>query len=166
MINTIEEFNKNWESESNNTLKLLKSLTNASLNQKVWEEGRTLGEIAWHIVNTIPEMSNHSDLKIFESVITDEIKKDTQTLVNSYIEVSQSLLKEAESKWNNDCLVEEVDMYGEKWSKGMILQAVIAHEIHHRGQMTILMRQANLKVPGMYGPSKEEWEIYGMSPQK
>jgi uncharacterized damage-inducible protein DinB len=27
-----------------------------------------------------------------------------------------------------------------------------------RGQLTVLMRQADLKVPGVYGPSKEEWE--------
>ncbi|MCK4657684.1 MAG: hypothetical protein KAT85_11650, partial [candidate division Zixibacteria bacterium] len=34
--------------------------------------------------------------------------------------------------------------------------------IHHRGQMTVLMRQAGLKVPGVYGPSMEEWEHFGM----
>jgi hypothetical protein len=27
--------------------------------------------------------------------------------------------------------------------------------------MTVLMRQAGLKVPGIYGPAKEEWSIYG-----
>ena len=32
---------------------------------------------------------------------------------------------------------------------------------HHRGQMTILMRQAGLLVPGMYGPSKDEWLAFG-----
>lgn len=30
------------------------------------------------------------------------------------------------------------------------------HEIHHRGQLTILMRQAGITVSGLYGPSKEE----------
>ncbi len=38
---------------------------------------------------------------------------------------------------------------------------LIRHHIHHRGQMTELMRQARLKVPGMYGPSKEEVEAFG-----
>jgi uncharacterized damage-inducible protein DinB len=41
----------------------------------------------------------------------------------------------------------------------------MSHEIHHRGQMTVLMRQAGLKVPGVYGPSREEWTAYGMPPQ-
>lgn len=32
--------------------------------------------------------------------------------------------------------------------------------------MTVLMRQAGLVVPGIYGPSKEEWANFGMeSPQ-
>ena len=32
--------------------------------------------------------------------------------------------------------------------------------------MTVLMRQTGLPVPGVYGPSLEEWEAYGMPPQK
>jgi uncharacterized damage-inducible protein DinB len=32
--------------------------------------------------------------------------------------------------------------------------------------MTVLMRQAGLKVPGIYGPSREEWSQFGMPPQK
>jgi uncharacterized damage-inducible protein DinB len=30
--------------------------------------------------------------------------------------------------------------------------------------MTVLMRQAGIKVPGIYGPSKEEWEAMGIKP--
>jgi uncharacterized damage-inducible protein DinB len=40
------------------------------------------------------------------------------------------------------------------------------HEIHHRAQMTVLMRQAGLKVPGLYGPAKEEWSQYNMPPME
>ena len=35
-------------------------------------------------------------------------------------------------------------------------------EAHHRGQMTVLMRQAGLTVPGIYGPAQEEWAAMGM----
>jgi uncharacterized damage-inducible protein DinB len=30
--------------------------------------------------------------------------------------------------------------------------------------MTVLMRQAGLKVPGVYGPAREEWTTYRMQP--
>ena len=47
-----------------------------------------------------------------------------------------------------------------------MLSALIRHEAHHRGQMTVLMRQAGLTVPGVYGPSREEWVAYGMPVQE
>ncbi|MCK6259572.1 DinB family protein [Fictibacillus sp. KIGAM418] len=49
-------------------------------------------------------------------------------------------------------------MYGEKWENGLTLYILNCHQIHHRGQMTVLMRLAGLKVPGVYGPSIEEME--------
>ena len=57
-------------------------------------------------------------------------------------------------------------MYGETWKRGRTLGALVNHQIHHRGQMTVLMRQAGLEVPGVYGPAKEEWGAYGMPAQE
>ena len=39
---------------------------------------------------------------------------------------------------------------------------LLFHQTHHRGQMIVLMRQAGLNVPGIYGPAHEEWAAYGM----
>ena len=47
---------------------------------------------------------------------------------------------------------------------GLTLQVLVVHQAHHRGQMTVLMRQAGLEVPGVYGPSRQEWAAYGMQP--
>ena len=55
-------------------------------------------------------------------------------------------------------------MYGEPWQRALTLAILVAHQTHHRGQMTVLMRQAGLKVPGVYGPSKDEWAAMGASP--
>ena len=55
------------------------------------------------------------------------------------------------------------DMYGQQWPRGLTLAILLNHEIHHRAQMTVLMRQAGLVVPGVFGPSKEEWGEYGMN---
>ena len=35
------------------------------------------------------------------------------------------------------------------------------HQCHHRGQMSVLMRQAGIRVPGIYGPAREEWSMLG-----
>ena len=65
--------------------------------------------------------------------------------------------------WKDEELEEELPMYGQSWKKGIILHALLAHQIHHRGQMSVLMGQAGLRVPGVYGPAKEEWAEYGMA---
>jgi uncharacterized damage-inducible protein DinB len=57
-------------------------------------------------------------------------------------------------------------MYGETWKNGFSLWVLIAHQAHHRAQMIVLMREAGLKVPGVYGPSKEEWESMHMQPME
>jgi uncharacterized damage-inducible protein DinB len=48
----------------------------------------------------------------------------------------------------------------------MTLGVIVSHQIHHRAQLTIVMRLNGLKVPGVYGPSKEEWTSYGMPAQE
>ena len=53
-------------------------------------------------------------------------------------------------------------MFRSVWKKGQVLTVLIRHQIHHRAQMTVLIRQAGLKVPGVYGPSREEWELMKM----
>ena len=63
-------------------------------------------------------------------------------------------------------LMLEDDMYGEMWAKGKTLGVLVTHQIHHRAQLTIVMRLAGLKVPGVYGPSNEEWAAMGMQAQE
>jgi uncharacterized damage-inducible protein DinB len=41
---------------------------------------------------------------------------------------------------------------------------LILHQVHHRGEMIVLMRMAGLAVPGIFGPTREEWAQYGMQP--
>ena len=53
-------------------------------------------------------------------------------------------------------------MYGQQWKNGTTLRALISHQAHHRGQLTVLMRQAGLRVPGIYGPAREDWASMGM----
>ena len=82
----------------------------------------------------------------------------------AYSASSASLVQEIKDKWTDETLTETDDMYGEIWPRGITLAVLINHQAHHRGQVTVLMRQAGLSVPGVYGPSKEEWVAYGMEP--
>jgi uncharacterized damage-inducible protein DinB len=86
-------------------------------------------------------------------------------IADAYAAASESVGIAVRAGWKDADLPGEVEMYGEKWARGQALLALIAHEAHHRGQMTVLMRQAGIAVPGVYGPAKEEWVAYGMPAQ-
>ena len=77
-----------------------------------------------------------------------------------------ALLDQVGDKWTDAALKVEDERYGEKWERGFTLYVLLVHEVHHRGQVTVLMRQARLMVPGIFGPSKEEWEKWGMKPPR
>jgi uncharacterized damage-inducible protein DinB len=162
MLTTIEHFKNSWGYESASTLKLMNELTDKSLSQQVGDGYRTLGRLAWHIVLTIPEMANRTGLHVEGPSHDTPTPASADVIKKGYEQASKSLMQQVTSSWKDDTLQIEDDMYGEKWKRGASLSALINHEVHHRGQMSVLMRQANLKVPGVYGPAKEEWTQYGM----
>jgi uncharacterized damage-inducible protein DinB len=84
-------------------------------------------------------------------------------IVAAYDAASKAVAEEIGSAWTDATLEIEDDMYGQRWPRGQTLQALVLHQAHHRGQMTVLMRQAGLAVPGVYGPAREEWATHGMS---
>jgi uncharacterized damage-inducible protein DinB len=164
MFTKIADFLEDWKRETNSTERLFDALTDASLSQEVTPGDRTLGRIAAHIAFTIPEMLSRTGLEFTEGTKTERVPTSAEGLAKLYCEASAEAVKMISSEWKDESLFIEDDMYGQKWIRGITLTALIRHEIHHRGQMTILMRQAGLVVPGVYGPAKEEWAAIGMTP--
>ena len=163
MFRKVQDFLDDWGYESSSTAKMIGSLTDESLNQKVTDDGRSLGFIAWHMAVTIPEMMNRTGLSVQGPGEGSEPPKTAAEIKEAYEKAAASLAEEVK-KWDESTLEKTDDMYGEEWKKGQSLYYLLTHQAHHRGQMTVLMRQAGLSVPGVYGPSKEEWANYGMEP--
>ncbi len=160
----LKEFLKEFRQESDSTKKLFSFLTDKSLYQKVNKEGRDIGQIAWHIIVSVGEIGTKMGLKI-NCPPEDSIPIYNEAEIKTaYINASNSLNNEIEKNWTDATLNEEIEAYGETWKKGVFLSMLIKHEIHHRGQLTVLMRQAGLMVPGVFGPSKEEWGNFGVNP--
>jgi uncharacterized damage-inducible protein DinB len=161
MFRKVSDFKKTWAYESEETWKLLRSLTDASLAQAVGPDDRTLGRIAWHLTTTIGEMMGRTGLKVEGPGPEAPLPAAGRTIAESYEKASRSL-SGALDAWNDDSLPIKDDMYGEQWTRGFTLFCLINHQAHHRGQMTVLMRQAGLKVHGVYGPAREEWSAMGV----
>jgi uncharacterized damage-inducible protein DinB len=166
MFRKIEDFLGSWSYETEATVKVFSALTDESLEQEVSPDGRTLGRIAWHIVQTLPEMGNRTGLQVVGPGEGAPVPSSAGEILDRFREAAESLQEEVQTSWTDAELEVQDDMYGEMWMRGQTLGALVSHQTHHRGQMTVLMRQAGLKVPGVYGPAKEEWADYGMPPQE
>ena len=124
--------------------------------------GRTLRDLAWHITLTLTELPGNAGLSVEGPQEGQPAPQSAQEIAAAYHQAANSVGEQVKAHWSDETLPEKVQMYGQDWTKGYSLNALIDHQAHHRGQMTVLMRQAGLKVPGVYGPSKEEWEAMGV----
>lgn len=166
MFKTINDFLDDWKHESEATLKVFKNLTDESLNQKVTVDGRSLGFIAWHITQTVGEMMSKTGLIFLDFDEEAKVPLHTIEIIAQYEKLSNQLKIQVEVSWKDEMLKDDLNMYGQVWKRANVLSSLIAHQAHHRGQITVLMRQAGLKVPGVYGPSREEWSEFGMPAQE
>ena len=161
MFRKIEDFQNAWKYEADMTGKVLRSLTDESLSQKVSADGRALGFLGWHLTQTLGEMLALVGLKIDAPAVEAECPIKAVDISTAYQNAATSVTDEITKSWNDETLLQTDEMYGESWARGLTLFYLITHQAHHRGQMTVLMRQAGLPVPGVYGPSKEEWAAMG-----
>ena len=162
MFQTLDHFLSSWEFEAGATQKLLNNLTDESLKQEIAPQNWTLGRIAWHTVTAIHIISSNTNLA-FEAPTKDfPVPTSAQFIADSYNQASNAFVQALKTQWTDLTMKECIEFIGQQMPNGSLLMFLIQHQTHHRGQMTVLMRQAGLTVPGIYGPSKEEWANFGM----
>jgi len=162
VYSTVKEFIEDWKYESEATLKIFKQLTDDSLNKKFNENVRTPGRLAWHIITTLGEMVQRAGLEFDATPEDAPLPSAVKEICDEYKRSSEGMLNAVKKEWSDESLQEDVNLYGQKWKKGKVLSVLVNHQTHHRGQLTVIMRLAGLKVPGVYGPAREEWTKMGM----
>ena len=162
---SLQEFALDWAHHREETLRLLRALDDRSLSGKTDADGRTLGRIAWHLVQTMPEMLGHAGVPLAGPGPEVAPPAGAAAIVAAYDKASAQVVPAVQAAWNGLDLASPVAMYGQEWPRRLVLSGLMLHEAHHRGQMTVLMRQAGLKVPGVFGPAREEWAAHGMPAQ-
>lgn len=166
MFRRIADFKTTWQAEADKTLALLDAIPDTALDKAVAPGFRDLRRLGWHLVEALIEMPGHMGLKLegshlIEGMFIQPPPRTQGEIRNAYAAASASLASAVET-WTDADLERQDDLYGETWERGKTLAALVAHQTHHRGQMTVLLRQAGLKVPDVYGPAKEGWAAYNM----
>lgn len=156
MFASIQSFLDTWRRESASTARLMAELTDRSLEQRIADGYRSIGEIAWHIVVSQREILRHCGLDYRAPTKQDPQPSRAAEIHSCYVDAAKALAAAIESHWSDEALRTVDRVYDRQWPRGLTLAIMLYHEIHHRGQMTVLMRQAGLRVPGVYGPSRDE----------
>ncbi len=156
MFTTVKHFDKTWRHESGETARVMAAFSDESLAQAVAPGHRTLGDVAWHLTTAQRELAGKMGLAYDAPTHASPQPSRASDIHTAYVAAAAALGKAVSSGWTDDSLRERFQAYGMEWTKGRFLFVLLCHEIHHRGQMTVLMRQAGLIVPGVYGPSADE----------
>jgi len=146
MFRRIGDFVEAYEALTRGSAPLFAALTDDILDQPVSPGHRTLGEIAWHIVVTIPEMMNRTGLALVSVDHRSSAPATAAEIVDGYAAATEELLDAVKANWHDDSLLAMDRMYGEAWPRGRTLAILMMHEAHHRGQMTVLLRQAGARM--------------------
>ena len=170
MFRRMDDFFRIWTAEAEHTAAVLEAIPDRALGAAIAPGHRDLQRLAWHLVESAIEMPGHMGIAVpgAELVKGGFIGPPPASMAEireAYQAASQGLLKGI-GTWSDADLEREDEMYGETWRRGYSLHVLVAHQAHHRGQMTVLMRQAGLLVPSIYGPVREGWAAYGVEPPR
>ncbi|HZG87954.1 DinB family protein [Paenibacillus sp.] len=158
MYRTIQEFLTDWSREERFTLQVLETLTDDSLSQAVSDkQPRTLGDLGWHLAGSIGAFLGASGVTLEGPDYRQPTPTRAADIAEAYRQLSASAAKALKEQWSDEKLAEKLQLFGFiDTTYAGVLTTLVRHQIHHRGQMTILMRQAGLVAPGIYGPNEEE----------
>jgi len=158
MYQSIEQFVSDWNQEAALTLKVFEALSDASLKQAVSDtRPRTLGDLAWHVSGAPVGILGGAGLQIAAPDFQRPVPASAAEIADAYRSMSAAVADAIEAQWTDARLPESLLLFGSmNMTYDAVLKLVVRHQIHHRGQMTILMRQAGVVPPGVYGPNEEE----------
>ena len=160
MYQSIEQFVNDWNQEAALTIKVLEALTDASLKQAVSDtRPKTLGDLGWHVAGAPVGILGGAGLQIAAPDFKRPVPASAAEIVDAYRSMSAVVADAIKAQWTDVQLSKSLLLFGSmNMTYESVLTLVVRHQIHHRGQMTILIRQAGLVPPGVYGPNEEEGE--------
>lgn len=154
MYRRVEDFISDWNESSAGTLKAIRALEDEKLDQAIVAGHNTLGWLSWHLVGAMSFFGGSAGILVPVQAQPDAQPTTVEELAQGY-EKNAAEIAEGATKLTDADLEKYVDAFGQKQQVGKILRSMIDHQTHHRGQMTVLIRQAGLVVPSIMGPTKE-----------
>ncbi len=159
-MNELEMFLTAWDREAESTLKILRALPATQYDFRPDAGGRSLGELAWHLAEGDAYMSYGIDSGGFAMDAKPphiERPRTVEALAPGYELIHREAVARIR-KLKLEDLDRSIPFFGGQLMpiRDIMWNTIIAHGIHHRGQLTLMCRLAGGKAPGLYGPNREE----------
>ena len=154
MYRKVEDFLEDWTIASEGTANVFKALTDEKLDQSIVADHSTLGWLAWHLVGAAGAFGQFAGFNVQGPAHNAPQPTSAKEISDAYEALAQAIKEEAAKLADEDLLAEVKSFTGDT-QRGKLLRGLIDHQTHHRGQMTVLLRQAELAVPPVMGPTKE-----------
>lgn len=156
MYGSVAELLADYAEESTSTLRVIGAFDSELLATSIPPDGRTIGALVSHLATSARQIIGFTGVTVaMESPV--DGNDDVSRQVEFYRHVSETIAHAIRSSWDEQFLLREVSVYGMTWTVAKTFQVLIRHEIHHRGQLVLLLRLNGRKVPGVYGPSADKF---------
>ena len=161
-MSAIEHLLQELEQEAQTTRRVLERVPDDRLGWKPHHRSMSLGQLALHIASTPGAIAEISQISPFP------VPKFEQPSAKSAAELIPALDESLEKARTILRTLDDVDLAklwrvvdGDREVMAMPVGAVfrtimLNHWYHHRGQLSVYLRQLNVPVPSIYGPSADE----------
>ncbi|MDY0396189.1 DinB family protein [Virgibacillus halophilus] len=156
MYRTVTDFLSDWDEAAKGTTQALQAFRDEKLDQAIVEGHNTLRWLGWHLATSPAFFAGLTGLDVEAAKQEENVPGESEKMVAAYKKIADDIHHEAEKKLTDEKMAETVEAFGQQVPRGAILRKLIDHQTHHRGQITVLLRQAGLHVPGVMGPTKED----------
>lgn len=160
---TIEEIIGELDQESDNTRKILERVPPDHLGWRPHEKSMTMGQLAFHVAKIPGAIAEISAQPSFD--VTFRVPRPEATSVSELLETLTESVGQAKAILNK---MTDADL-GTPWRmmngeqelfaipRGAFLRSVMLnHWYHHRGQLTVYLRQTGALLPAIYGDTADE----------
>ena len=148
-----------WDDDAMRTIRVLKALPRDQYDFRPDPGARSIGEMAWHLA----EGDAYNSLTVAEGGYTADMRppgmerpKQVEGLAPAYERVHREAVDRVRGL-NPADLERRIPYFtGQEMTCTEILWGGVFHNIHHRGQLSLMCRLAGGVSPGIFGPNREE----------
>jgi uncharacterized damage-inducible protein DinB len=161
-LTTAESFLPEFDGEMASTRRLLERLPADRLDWKPHARSRSLGELATHVTE-LPRWGLRLETESFQvgSEKAPAMRTTAEFLARFDQNVSEgraAIAKKTDGQMKEDFTVLRPDgaVFFRLSRKSVVRRLLLNHLIHHRGQLTVYLRQNDVPLPSVYGPTADE----------